>query len=172
MTSSQALTAGAVMCSPQIRAQIRLLAQRDKIPADQIAMALNLPLELVERNLAETQAPVAMESRTSRLVDLLADAAEDAAGTIKELAVQAENESVRANCAQYILDIVGGLKTPKTEESTPITQINIYMQQAGEAYARQQQLAKEHELKRAAQVLQVIDVPNENGTNATSSNAG
>ena len=170
MTSSQALTAGAVMCSPQIRAQIRLLAQRDKIPADQIAMALNLPLELVERNLAET--PVAMESRTSRLVDLLADAAEDAAGTIKELAVQAENESVRANCAQYILDIVGGLKTPKTEESTPITQINIYMQQAGEAYARQQQLAKEHELKRAAQVLQVIDVPNENGTNATSSNAG
>ena len=171
MTSSQALTAGAVMCSPQIRAQIRLLAQRDKIPADQIAMALNLPLELVEKNLA-TDTPTVSETRTSRLVDLLADAAEDAAGTIKELAVQAENESVRANCAQYILDIVGGLKTPKTEESTPITQINIYMQQAGEAYARQQQLAKEHELKRAAQVLQVIDVPNENGTNATSSNAG
>ena len=171
MTSSQALTAGAVMCSPQIRAQIRLLSQRDKIPADQIAMALNLPLELVERNL--TEAPqAASETRTSRIVDLLADAAEDAAGTIKELAVQAENESVRANCAQYILDIVGGLKTPKTEESTPITQINIYMQQAGEAYARQQQLAKEYELKRAAQVLQVIDVPNENGTNATSSNAG
>jgi len=171
MTSSQALTAGAVMCSPQIRAQIRLLAQRDKIPANQIAMALNLPLELVEKNLA-TDTPTVSETRTSRLVDLLADAAEDAAGTIKELAVQAENESVRANCAQYILDIVGGLKTPKTEESTPITQINIYMQQAGEAYARQQQLAKEHELKRAAQVLQVIDVPNENGTNATSSNAG
>ena len=171
MTSSQALTAGAVMCSPQIRAQIRLLAQRDKIPADQIAMALNLPLELVERNLAEAP-QVVTETRTSRIVDLLADAAEEAAGTIKELAVQAENESVRANCAQYILDIVGGLKTPKTEESTPITQINIYMQQAGEAYARQQQLAKEHELKRAAQVLQVIDVPNENGTNATSSNAG
>ena len=171
MTSSQALTAGAVMCSPQIRAQIRLLAQRDKIPANQIAMALNLPLELVEKNLA-TDTPTVSETRTSRLVDLLADAAEDAAGTIKELAVQAENESVRANCAQYILDIVGGLKTPKTEESTPITQINIYMQQAGEAYARQQQLAKEYELKRAAQVLQVIDVPNENGTNATSSNAG
>ena len=151
MTSSQALTAGAVMCSPQIRAQIRLLAQRDKIPADQIAMTLNLPLELVEKNLA-TDTPTVSETRTSRLVDLLADAAEDAAGTIKELAVQAENESVRANCAQYILDIVGGLKTPKTEESTPITQINIYMQQAGEAYARQQQLAKEHELKRAAQV--------------------
>ena len=159
------------MCSPQIRAQIRLLSQRDKIPADQIAMALNLPLELVERNL--TEAPqAASETRTSRIVDLLADAAEEAAGTIKELAVQAENESVRANCAQYILDIVGGLKTPKTEESTPITQINIYMQQAGEAYARQQQLAKEYELKRAAQVLQVVDVPNENGTNATSSNAG
>ena len=138
MTSSQALTAGAVMCSPQIRAQIRLLAQRDKIPADQIAMALNLPLELVERNLAEAP-QAASETRTSRIVDLLADAAEEAAGTIKELAVQAENESVRANCAQYILDIVGGLKTPKTEESTPITQINVYMQQAGEAYARQQQ---------------------------------
>jgi hypothetical protein len=159
------------MCSPQIRAQIRLLSQRDKIPADQIAMALNLPLELVERNLAETP-QAAPETRTSRLVDLLADAAEEAAGTIKELAVQAENESVRANCAQYILDIVGGLKTPKTEESTPITQINIYMQQAGEAYARQQQLAKEHELKRAAEVLRVVDVPSENGTNATSSNAG
>ena len=129
MTSSQALTAGAVMCSPQIRAQIRLLAQRDKIPADQIAMALNLPLELVEKNLA-TDTPTVSETRTSRLVDLLADAAEDAAGTIKELAVQAENESVRANCAQYILDIVGGLKTPKTEESTPITQINIYMQRS------------------------------------------
>ena len=171
MTSSQALIAGAVTCSPQIRAQIRLLSQRDKIPADQIAMALNLPLELVERNLAEVP-QAASETRTSRIVDLLADAAEEAAGTIKELAVQAENESVRANCAQYILDIVGGLKTPKTEESTPITQINIYMQQAGEAYARQQQLAREHELKRAAQVLQVVDVPNENGTNATSSNAG
>ena len=142
MTSSQALTAGAVMCSPQIRAQIRLLSQRDKIPADQIAMALNLPLELVERNLAEAP-QAASETRTSRIVDLLADAAEEAAGTIKELAVQAENESVRANCAQNILDIVGGLKTPKTEESTPITQINIYMQQAGEAYARQQQLAKD-----------------------------
>ena len=171
MTSSQALTAGAVMCSPQIRAQIRLLAQRDKIPADQIAMALNLPLELVEKNLA-TDTPTVSETRTSRLVDLLADAAEDAAGTIKELAVQAENESVRANCAQYILDIVGGLKTPKTEESTPITQINIYMQQAGEAYARQQQLAREHELKRAAEMLRVVDVPIENGTKATSSNAG
>ena len=171
MTSSQALTAGAVMCSPQIRAQIRLLSQRDKIPADQIAMALNLPLELVEKNLA-AEPPAVTESRTSRIVDLLADAAEEAAGTIKELAVQAENESVRAGCAQYILDIVGGLKTPKTEESTPITQINIYMQQAGEAYARQQQLAKEYELKKAAQALQVIDVPNENGTNATSSNAG
>ena len=84
MTSSQALTAGAVMCSPQIRAQIRLLAQRDKIPADQIAMALNLPLELVEKNLA-TDTPTVSETRTSRLVDLLADAAEDAAGTIKEL---------------------------------------------------------------------------------------
>ena len=130
MTSSQALTAGAVMCSPQIRAQIRLLAQRDKIPADQIAMALNLPLELVERNLAEAP-QAASETRTSRIVDLLADAAEEAAGTIKELAVQAENESVRANCAQYILDIVGGLKTPKTEESTPITQINIYMHKLG-----------------------------------------
>jgi len=159
------------MCSPQIRAQIRLLSQRDKIPADQIAMALNLPLELVEKNLA-TEPPTATETRTSRIVDLLADAAEEAAGTIKELAVQAENESVRANCAQYILDIVGGLKTPKTEETTPITQINIYMQQAGEAYARQQQLAKEHELKRAAEVLRVVDVPSENGTNATSSNAG
>ena len=159
------------MCSPQIRAQIRLLSQRDKIPADQIAMALNLPLELVERNL--TEAPqAASETRTSRIVDLLADAAEEAAGTIKELAVQAENESVRANCAQYILDIVGGLKTPKTEESTPITQINIYMQQAGEAYARQQQLAREHELKRAAEMLRVVDVPIENGTKATSSNAG
>ena len=115
MTSSQALTAGAVMCSPQIRAQIRLLAQRDKIPANQIAMALNLPLELVERNLAET--PTVSETRTSRLVDLLADAAEDAAGTIKELAVQAENESVRANCAQYILDIVGGLKHRKPKKA-------------------------------------------------------
>ena len=171
MTSSQALIAGAVTCSPQIRAQIRLLSQRDKIPADQIAMALNLPLELVERNLAEVP-QVVTETRTSRIVDLLADAAEEAAGTIKELAVQAENESVRANCAQYILDIVGGLKTPKTEESTPITQINIYMQQAGEAYARQQQLAREHELKRAAEMLRVVDVPIENGTKATSSNAG
>ena len=171
MTSSQALIAGAVTCSPQIRAQIRLLSQRDKIPADQIAMALNLPLELVERNLAEVP-QVVTETRTSRIVDLLADAAEEAAGSIKELAVQAENESVRANCAQYILDIVGGLKTPKTEESTPITQINIYMQQAGEAYARQQQLAREHELKRAAEMLRVVDVPIENGTKATSSNAG
>ncbi len=171
MTSSQALTAGAVMCSPQIRAQIRLLSQRDKIPADQIAMALNLPLELVEKNLA-TEPTAATETRTSRIVDLLADAAEEAAGTIKELAVQAENESVRANCAQYILDIVGGLRTPKTEETTPITQINIYMQQAGEAYARQQQLAKEYELKRASEMLRVVDVPSENGTKATSSNAG
>jgi len=171
MTSLQALTAGAVMCSPQIRAQIRLLSQRDKIPADQIAMALNLPLELVEKNLA-VEPPAATETRTSRIVDLLADAAEEAAGTIKALAVQADNESVRANCAQYILDIVGGLKTPKTEETTPITQINIYMQQAGEAYARQQQLAKDHELKRASQILQVVDVPSETGTKATSSNAG
>lgn len=133
-------------------------------------MALNLPLELVEKNLA-VEPPTVTESRTSRIVDLLADAAEEAAGTIKELAVQAENESVRAGCAQYILDIVGGLKTPKTEETTPITQINIYMQQAGEAYARQQQLAKEYELKRASEMLRVVDVPNENGTKATSSNA-
>ena len=87
MTSSQALIAGAVTCSTQIRAQIRLLAQRDKIPADQIAMALNLPLELVERNLAEV--PQAVEPRGNRLVELLEDAAEDAATTIKELSFQA-----------------------------------------------------------------------------------
>ena len=169
MTSSQALTAGAVMCSPQIRAQIRLLAQRDKIPADQIAMALNLPLELVERNLAETQAPVVSETpRGNRLVELLEDAAEDAATTIKELSVQAENESVRANCAQYILDIIGGLKTPKGEAETPITQINIILQQAGESYARQQLAAQQHAARRESPV---IDVEN-NGTKTTSPNVG
>jgi len=167
MTSSQALTAGAVMCSPQIRAQIRLLAQRDKIPADQIAMALNLPLELVERNLAET--PVVSETpRGNRLVELLEDAAEDAATTIKELSVQAENESVRANCAQYILDIIGGLKTPKGEAETPITQINIILQQAGESYARQQLAAQQHAARRESPV---IDVEN-NGTKTTSPNVG
>ena len=167
MTSSQALTAGAVMCSPQIRAQIRWLAQRDKIPADQIAMALNLPLELVERNLAET--PVVSETpRGNRLVELLEDAAEDAATTIKELSVQAENESVRANCAQYILDIIGGLKTPKGEAETPITQINIILQQAGESYARQQLAAQQHAARRESPV---IDVEN-NGTKTTSPNVG
>ena len=167
MTSSQALTAGAVMCSPQIRAQIRLLAQRDKIPANQIAMALNLPLELVERNLAET--PVVSETpRGNRLVELLEDAAEDAATTIKELSVQAENESVRANCAQYILDIIGGLKTPKGEAETPITQINIILQQAGESYARQQLAAQQHAARRESPV---IDVEN-NGTKTTSPNVG
>ena len=166
MTSSQALTAGAVMCSPQIRAQIRLLAQRDKIPADQIAMALNLPLELVERNLAEV--PQAVEPRGNRLVELLEDAAEDAATTIKELSVQAENESVRANCAQYILDIIGGLKTPKGEAETPITQINIILQQAGESYARQQLAAQQHAARRESPV---IDVEN-NGTKTTSPNVG
>ena len=167
MTSSQALTAGAVMCSPQIRAQIRLLARRDKIPADQIAMALNLPLELVERNLAES--PVVSETpRGNRLVELLEDAAEDAATTIKELSVQAENESVRANCAQYILDIIGGLKTPKGEAETPITQINIILQQAGESYARQQLAAQQHAARRESPV---IDVEN-NGTKTTSPNVG
>ena len=155
------------MCSPQIRAQIRLLAQRDKIPADQIAMALNLPLELVERNLAET--PVVSETpRGNRLVELLEDAAEDAATTIKELSVQAENESVRANCAQYILDIIGGLKTPKGEAETPITQINIILQQAGESYARQQLAAQQHAARRESPV---IDVEN-NGTKTTSPNVG
>ena len=166
MTSSQALIAGAVTCSPQIRAQIRLLAQRDKIPADQIAMALNLPLELVERNLAEV--PQAVEPRGNRLVELLEDAAEDAATTIKELSVQAENESVRANCAQYILDIIGGLKTPKGEAETPITQINIILQQAGESYARQQLAAQQHAARRESPV---IDVEN-NGTKTTSPNVG
>ena len=168
MTSSQALTAGAVMCSPQIRAQIRLLAQRDKIPADQIAMALNLPLELVEKNLATDTPTVSETPRGNRLVELLEDAAEDAATTIKELSVQAENESVRANCAQYILDIIGGLKTPKGEAETPITQINIILQQAGESYARQQLAAQQHAARRESPV---IDVEN-NGTKTTSPNVG
>lgn len=118
-----------------IRQQIaRMLGEG--LTVEQIAASLELPVEVVA--IESERSTKRGSSENSAAKEALLRYQDAALATLGDLAENAENEGVKAKCAMYIADTAFGLKDPKkVEANNSMTQINILIQQAQEAYMRQ-----------------------------------
>lgn len=108
----------------------------DGLTVEQISESLGIPPEVVSIESERSSKKGSSEHNAAK--EALLRYQEAALATLGDLAENAENEGVKAKCAMYIADTALGLKEPKkVEANNSMTQINILIQQAQEAYARQ-----------------------------------
>jgi predicted transcriptional regulator len=130
-----------------INLQIKKMYEEDGYTVEQIAESLELDVAAVTMALSSVMAKKTVEEKSaySEIQRKMIDIKDEAIATIHELTSIAESESVRADCAKFILETAMGNKHPRTRIPTEFSavQFNVILQQAGEAYKKQREGKKE-----------------------------